>query len=1100
MHVVGDHCPGIFQSIVISSFVAQAGAIVLPNRTEMLRLLLSLLLCVCLTITNAQNYSVNYSTGTVSASIPLFSVSDGDVNVPVTLFYSASGVKLDDDDGWLGNGWALSAQSYGVTRVMRGLPDDLTESTGSLRQGWLYSSLRGTIQSWAPTTDNNITTCTTGEVTTFNFLNALDYKNDTEPDVFNISAPGLSVKFYFDETRTPRTVPYDDVIITAYTASGAVTSSSTPGAITYFTVKDARGFTYQFNEVESTSQSLFSSNNDALARRSKLHLAAMTYTTSWKLTSIVSPVYGTVTFEYKTITLSSEYYKYFNPMTWAYHHYKYQFPIAISGQGGCGVGANLDYSRSSVIKVLTKISSPIEEATFSSSPKNANTLLERLDAIYLIDKRSGVNLTKKSYSVGVLNVTGEGTTRSLVQSVAEYANQTINGVTTTLVREHKFIYKPGPGNMLPTYNSDKTDDWGFYKATDIPFDETVASYSLERIEYPEHGFTAFLYEPHAYWNGTANVMGGGIRIRRIVNHDGVSSSNDQITEFEYVKADGATSSGKVQYIPQYTFFAPNGCLSPYKSTESLGYDESLLGSAIAYERVRVRQKNEGSTVYEYDLPASWNDASANANEWQASKVDLARSSTCTAAANVELGINKYPFPPNPNYEFARGLLTKVTAYKEGDIVKVSETTNTYQRIYRGSSIRKIYALALEEVKTPTPANVKMFLYSKYEINTEVKTELASVATIDYQSDDLSRFVSTTTNYYYESPQHKELTRIKTTGSDMIETHTVIRYVADFTIGTNGDAASLAIKNLQTANRKYLPVETYTYKLLSPTNKFINGNLNIYQIINSKAYPYKSFSFNSTDGITLTPSTATGPASMTTFNWDQTNYVLQNTITAVDSYGNVKSNVGRNRVDDHLVTSYNGSLPVLKVTNAKLGEVRYSDFETTHECQFAGMGSGTSGRYNSKSYALAAYPAGVMQSNVVLDKPGKFIFTTWIKNTSSGALTLSFYGSSSVDVIVSIPPGTGTWKQISKEFTLPTTLTNAALQIKSSQAVELDDMFLHPDHAVVSALIYKFPFGVWRQEEPRGTIARYDYDALGRVSLVYDRDGNIIKKIDYQTKP
>jgi hypothetical protein len=84
---------------------------------------------------------VSYHTGTPDVSIPIYVVSDGPLQVPITLSYHASGLKVMEQASWVGAGWALKAGGV-VTRSTRGNPDEITAPNGGryLNSGY-YSYL-----------------------------------------------------------------------------------------------------------------------------------------------------------------------------------------------------------------------------------------------------------------------------------------------------------------------------------------------------------------------------------------------------------------------------------------------------------------------------------------------------------------------------------------------------------------------------------------------------------------------------------------------------------------------------------------------------------------------------------------------------------------------------------------------------------------------------------------------------------------------------------------------------------------------------------------------------------------------------------------------
>ncbi|HFA52204.1 MAG TPA: hypothetical protein ENJ95_24565, partial [Bacteroidetes bacterium] len=69
------------------------------------------------------NVPVDLSTGRALINIPVYTIQDGHVQIPINLSYDASGVKVNQHPGWVGLNWNLSAGGS-VTRVVKGKPDE----------------------------------------------------------------------------------------------------------------------------------------------------------------------------------------------------------------------------------------------------------------------------------------------------------------------------------------------------------------------------------------------------------------------------------------------------------------------------------------------------------------------------------------------------------------------------------------------------------------------------------------------------------------------------------------------------------------------------------------------------------------------------------------------------------------------------------------------------------------------------------------------------------------------------------------------------------------------------------------------------------------
>ena len=67
-------------------------------------------------------YPVDYSTGVPKIDIPLYSLNTGDYELPISLSYHASGIKVTDVSTPVGLGWVLNAGGV-ITRTCRAVPD-----------------------------------------------------------------------------------------------------------------------------------------------------------------------------------------------------------------------------------------------------------------------------------------------------------------------------------------------------------------------------------------------------------------------------------------------------------------------------------------------------------------------------------------------------------------------------------------------------------------------------------------------------------------------------------------------------------------------------------------------------------------------------------------------------------------------------------------------------------------------------------------------------------------------------------------------------------------------------------------------------------------
>jgi YD repeat-containing protein len=1084
----------------------------------------------------AQEHSVDLVTGTMSTSIPLFSVQNGDIQVSGDLVYTGSGVKVTDDDGWVGHNWNLSVNSFRITREMRGLPDELLETSGEHRKGWLdvVTGAGEDIKDFPINTDGNSNTCT-DEVVNYNFLNGFGFNIDTEPDAFHVAAPGLSFQFFFDENQEIQVVPYQDVL---------VEKEITDNQIISFTVTDSRGVKYEFKAAESLTEEAESAHDYYFVRKTHMLNNPVTYNASWRLSRIISPVNGEINFLYRKVhTLENDIIpEYFRRST----QYKYRFEEVLNQHQASRTV--FKYSRESDIQILDKIITPHREVHFISTRKDENTIFERLNSIEIYELRNGS--AEKVKEIGLVHYlannpdAGVYSKRAFLREVKEISTK---GESSSVFK-HEMYYD---GSFeLPNYRSSDKDEWGFYKISPyssgdkIPYDQTVEAGLLAKITYPEKGFTAFFYEPHDYWDGSTTIQGGGVRIKKAITYDGVSTTG-KVKSYEYKTEEGRTS-GKFQHKALLKFSAakmhkitdggtyynrrylehqiakgyaaddPNLIkLFTLTSDQELAHAELLHGSAVAYERVVERTQNNGYSVYEFELPASYGEASANDNEWKASEVFIARQPTgnsyCFEKPNIFQGINRYPFPPNPNFDYAKGLLKKESHYNSQD-VKVSDVVYDHERVYRnGESVTKIYGISFERQPTyyyngSTYIDGHMFLYSKYEINTDVKTVIGKKTETVYYSADLSKKNTIITEYHYDSPHHAELTRTVRFNSDGSENLSRLKYVKDYALENVNDEASTALKSLRDAHRNMI-VESTSSIVTGGTERFLGGNLTSFNLTGTKVYPHHSYSFISNEGATsFVPSAVESVGGSFRFTFDD-KYKLDQTYLSFDDYGNPTEVKNRDRSVKSVIWGYDGTLPALEVENCRLSELKYSDFESEYSTSFQPGYSPTyvDGRAGSKGISMPGGGASnFLRAALTRNDNKQYNFSCWIKSSTSGTLYLEFF-IGYVAKTFEIPfQSSADYKYYSiNNISLAQHIGNTStyeVKVKSSAAIQLDDLAFYPSFVNFMAYTYQIPYGKASETDARGNALYYDYDEFGRVTVVYDREGNILKKYEYQVTP
>jgi hypothetical protein len=112
-------------------------------------------------------------------NIPIYTVEEGSLSLPISLNYHASGLKVAEMASWVGAGWSLNAGGI-ITRTVQGIPDE-NFPHGYYNEGNLIPNKDTQNFQW----QQFLIACSQG-------------LKDSEPDIFSFNVGGFSGKFYID--------------------------------------------------------------------------------------------------------------------------------------------------------------------------------------------------------------------------------------------------------------------------------------------------------------------------------------------------------------------------------------------------------------------------------------------------------------------------------------------------------------------------------------------------------------------------------------------------------------------------------------------------------------------------------------------------------------------------------------------------------------------------------------------------------------------------------------------------------------------------------------------------------------------------------------
>jgi hypothetical protein len=378
---------------------------------------------------------VSYATGVPNVGIPIYTLKEGSVNLPVSLSYHASGMKVGEMSSWVGLGWSLQAGGM-ISRTVQGRADE--GASGYFTVGSQISvNNNGTVN--PGTIGVTIGTIESGAI-------------DAEPDIFSYSVGGTSGKFFFDSDGKAVTIPKQDVKIEKFLQSGFGAER-----LYQLIITTSDGTKYYFGSLDSDPSSARIgiekiTNNDNFIEAN-----------GWMLRKIVSAD------ENSTINL-----------TYSPEEYFYLNRASSSSNTGISITTpkgNFNANKAAMSGWrLNIISTSTEAVTFVPGTTRLDLNYTSTQAAALQPKSLGsVKLTTGTYckewqmnydyfvdnSANATN--GEPDKRLKLLSVQEK-----NCTGAILVPAHTFSYyeKAGSPNFLPNRFSTAIDHWGHYNGAD----------------------------------------------------------------------------------------------------------------------------------------------------------------------------------------------------------------------------------------------------------------------------------------------------------------------------------------------------------------------------------------------------------------------------------------------------------------------------------------------------------------------------------------------------------------------------------------------------------------------------------------------------------
>lgn len=999
-------------------------------------------------------YNVSIYNGVPEISIPLYIIHMKGLEVPISLSYHASGVKFWQASGEVGLGWVLNP-GYRITRTIYGQPDEqypmISTWSDSLyyypdgldKDKFLSKYLDKDAGPNFPRPDN--------------ILEHLD----GEYDLFNYMLPTAGGNFIISD-KTNKTIQTIDESRIKFDYDTATAINDPVKGFIKFDVKDEQGNQYYFGQHSASDSNVFETvpNNFFLP-------------TGWALTKMKSALGAELNFKYKYASISG------------WNASSKSFTITEPERcGDLGLAntpsvSNMQWSNAGYRTfLLNEISSDKELIKITRDGSNLVSQLE----IY----NKGNELVK---SVDFFYSTGANNTNKFLDSIK------IKDAVLNTIQTYKLSYY----NKDTSMNVFFPDQWGYYKAggnyiqnsyhqefgndriAESPFSVSTSPtssylgdfggrmvnsdppmyYSLRRITYPTGGSTTYDYESNRFLDINNNsVSGGGLRIRSITSNDLINATALKRI-YKYGEAENGygvpqTFVDESYFVDENLFFQTDYSGVHQSPRRVVTYSSYMMGdvsatglvqSFVTYPEVAEYYYSDpyantnGKTIYKYHVGTQY--------EVGGLQRHIPGSTSCIPfqyfTPMVVKGYRYWdkPLPLETDYYNSSNTLVKKDSftfstdvhYLEGLKVRPFATADSYSE---WTALYDIY-----------PFINSFFKYDTYNI-TYGRNLLTNKTEIVYSGAD--RIVNST-NYTYK-PNSLFLATESTVDSKGDTLKTVYTYPED-------------------------------YPAISPYNTMLSRNI-LTPIIETALYKNETIvrsiktNFKDWGHSIIAPETVQAKV---------LNHSYENKINyySYDSTGNLITVAKENDLMKSYIWDYGKNYPIAECVNCDSASVAYTSFEAEGGGNWLGivtsniqaMGGVTGSKYYNQT--------GFSFSKSGLSSSANYTVTYWSKN---GSYSIAGTQSTYPKMLATVVKGGDTW-------TLYEHLVSGQTTITVSGSGAIDELRLYPEKAQMTTYTYTPFVGMTSQSDASGRITFYEYDSFGRLFVVTDQNGKVLKKMEYK---
>lgn len=480
------------------------------------------------------------------------------------------------------------------------------------------------------------------------------------------------------------------------------------------------------------------------------------------------------------------------------------------------------------------------------------------------------------------------------------------------------------------------------------------------------------------------------------------------------------------------------------------HDESvfpLVGNPVDYAYITEYTDNDGAngkTVYTYT----------------------------TAGSLSEEGTQPYVTPFISTWR--GGLLAdkKVYAKNGSSYTLVSRDTTLYENTYPYDSVIKGVKAAYWTYCDQDDPYYREIATTKENYQTE-KFYPKSNGQVLY---DNAGNIKTGSTSLYASTKHIQPTQTEMINSKGDTLRTKIKYSADYDTSSITNADAQGIRLLQRKNI-LAPIENLTVKTIGGTQYVIGGTITTYK--NDIAVPAKVYQLKLSSPVLLSSFTT---SAITSGNFSKdSHYEERAAFDSFDVYHNVLQEHYSNNIYKSYIWDYKSTYPVAEVTNASVGAVARTSFESDGKGNWSYSGTGSSD---------ASSPTGSQCYNLGSGNITKSGLTSTTYVISYWSKSGSYYSVNSTS-----PARTGKtidgWTYYEHEVT--------GTSITISGTGYIDEVRLYPKGALMTSYTFQPLVGMTSQCDANNHIIYYQYDDNNRLKIIKDEDKKVLKKLEYKFK-